>query len=116
MKYPTLITLFLAFVFASSNMFAQEIDYGTATVTEEYCVSLDTELPIAEYYTIDISHLHLITELEAVNKFGFISNNLLTYKVNFADETVYLHVHLDRTTTPKDIHWWNEYVESLCGL
>jgi hypothetical protein len=116
MKYLTITTVFLALIFASSNSFAQDIEYGTATVTEEYCVSLDTESPIAEHYSIDISHLHLMTELEAVNKFGFISNNLLTYTVDFEAETAYLHVHLDRTSTPEDIIWWNDYVESLCGL
>ena len=71
MNYPTVTTLLLTLLFASPNIFGQEleIDYGTATITEGYCVSLDTESPIAEYYSIDISHLSFDTELEAVNKF-----------------------------------------------
>ena len=117
MKYLTKFTLLLAFVCSSTSMFAQdEIDYATATVTEEYCVSLDTESPISEYYEIDISHLGLTTELEAVGRFGFISNNLLTYTVDFESETAHLHVHLDRTSSPQGITWWNDYVNSLCGL
>ncbi|NOQ75350.1 MAG: hypothetical protein GQ574_25290 [Crocinitomix sp.] len=118
MNYLTMTTLLLALIFAPMSIFAQDegIDYGTATVTEEYCVSLNTEVPISEYYSIDISHLDITTELEAVNNFGFISNNLLTYSVDFAAEKAYLHVHLDRTSAPKDIIWWNEYVNSLCGL
>lgn len=116
MKYLTTTNVFLALIFASSNSFAQEIEFGTATVTEDYCVSLDTESPISKHYSIDISHLHLMTALEAVNKFGFISNNLLTYSVDYEAETAYLHVHLDRTPTHQDIIWWNDYVESLCGL
>ena len=118
MKYLTTNTILLALLFAPALIFAQEgeMDYGTATVTHEYCVNLDTESPISENYLIDISHLHLTTELEAVNNFGFISNNLLTYTVDFEAEQAYLQIHLDRTPTPKDIVWWNAYVTSLCGL
>ena len=117
MKYLLMTPILWAFLLASTSSFAQdEIEYGTATVSEEYCVSLDTDSAISEYYSIDISHLNLLTELEAVNNFGFISNNLLTYSVDYAAETAYLHVHLDRTSSPKDIVWWNDYVNSLCGL
>ncbi|MFT5822167.1 MAG: hypothetical protein ACI8ZM_003423 [Crocinitomix sp.] len=118
MKQLSMTTLLLAFLLAPMSIFAQdeEIEYGTATVSEAYCVSLNTETPISEYYSIDISHLDVATELEAVNNFGFISNNLLTYTVDFAAEKAYLHVHLDRTSSPKDILWWNDYIISLCGL
>jgi hypothetical protein len=118
MKYLNLTTIILVLIFAPTTIFAQdeEIDYGTATVSEEYCVSLNTESPISEFYSIDISHLHLDTELEAINNFGFISNNLVTYTVDYAAETAYLQVHLDRTSSPKDILWWSEYINSLCGL
>ena len=118
MKQLKMTTLLLAFILAPMSMFAQdeEIEYGTATVSSEYCVNLDTEAAISEYYVIDISHLAIATELDAVNNFGFISNNLLTYSVDYAAEKAYLHVHLDRTSSPKDIVWWNEYIISLCGL
>tara|TARA_B110000046_G_C12949005_1_gene379254 strand:+ start:1010 stop:1231 length:222 start_codon:yes stop_codon:yes gene_type:complete len=39
MKYLTTTNVFLALIFASSNSFAQEIEFGTATVTEDYCGS-----------------------------------------------------------------------------
>lgn len=108
----------LAFIAIAPVMsLAQEDEsYATATITTEYCVSLDSEATISEFYEIDISHLHLPSEIEANNKFGYINNNLLTYTVDFEASKAYLHVHLDRTPEPKDIVWWNSYIESLCGL
>jgi hypothetical protein len=73
-------------------------------------------VPISEFYEIDISHLDLASELEAQNKLGHIENNLLTYTVNFEAEKAYLQIHLDRTSDPMDILWWNDYINSLCGL
>lgn len=119
MKYPRKALTVCAGLLAATASFGQpegDFDYATATITEEFCVSLDTEVEVSEYYEIDISHLALESEIEAKNKFGYIDNNLLTYSVDFAAEKAYLHIHLDRTAEPKDIVWWSAYIESLCGL
>ncbi|WP_066758539.1 hypothetical protein [Crocinitomix algicola] len=118
MKYRKINTLLLGLVFSPFGLFAQPGDeIPTATVTDELCVSIDdTGSPISETYEIDISHLHLHSEKEANDKFGYISNNLLTYTVDFSAEKAYLNVHLDRTSEPKDVVWWNDYIISLCGL
>lgn len=103
----------------SVNSFAQTdegLDYGNATISEDYCVSINTDDPISEHYEININHLHLASEKEANDRFGFICNNLLTYTVDFSAEKAYLQVHLDRTTSPKDVVWWNNYITGLCGL
>ncbi len=112
-----------AFIFLSLTISAQsfaqyvdEVEYLSASITTEYCVSLDSSSPVGEYYEMDISHLHLSTEKDANDRFGFISNNLLTYVVDFEENKVYLQVHLNRTPEPKDIVWWNSYIDSLCGL
>jgi hypothetical protein len=113
------LTNFLwVFLFASPafTQIDEHDDHGTASITEELCVTLDAESPIQEFYAIDISHLDFESAKVANDRFGFISNNLLTYSVDFESETAYLQVHLDRTSEPKDIVWWNDYIESLCGL
>lgn len=95
--------------------FAQWPDnYGTGTITATYCVSIDTAQPLQEYYKIDISQLNFATEIDAQKVFGAISNNRLTYKVDFAGQAAYLKVHADRTQYPQDVIWWNNYIQSLC--
>jgi len=113
------LTNFLWILLIGSPAFAQlegHDDHGTAIITEELCVTLDDEKPIQEFYAIDITHLDFESAKIANDRFGFISNNLLTYSVEFESNTAYLQVHLDRTSEPKDINWWNDYLDSLCGL
>jgi hypothetical protein len=110
---------FLWLIFFTLPTYAQEedhVDPGIATITSELCVSLDADNPIQEFYSIGFSHLDFESAKIASDRFGFISNNLLTYSVDYEAETAELHVHLDRTPEPKDIVWWNEYLSSLCGL
>lgn len=87
---------------------------GTASISDSYCVTLDDSKSIQKFYEIDISHLGFATEYDAKKKFGHISNNLLTYKVDFESKVVILHVHNDRTDSPKGVIWWNDYLTSLC--
>lgn len=107
----------LSFLTLSSVSFSQDTEsLPTASCSEEFCVQLDGSLPIQEFYKIDIGSFEFATYEDAQKKFGYISNNLLTYKVNFADEEVVLQVHTDRTPESQDLVWWNEYLTSLCGL
>lgn len=99
------------------GIFAQdEIDYGSASITPEFCVTIDAETPVKNFYVIDIDHLHISDDIDAVNKFGHIENNLITYTVDLVEQKAYLELHLERTAEPKDILWWSAYVNSLCGL
>lgn len=108
----------LSFVFSTISFSQTDdgLDYGNATISDHYCVTLDPAQPIQEFYEIDIAHLGLASEKLANDKFGFIENNLLSYTVDFVESKAYLQVHLDRTSEPKDIVWWNEYLTSICGL
>jgi hypothetical protein len=90
-------------------------NYETATITGDYCVSLDATKAVVEFYKIDITSLNFATENDAKKVFGAISNNLLSYSVDFANGAAYLHVHLDRTKNPEDIAWWNNYIQGLCN-
>jgi hypothetical protein len=113
MKTIRLFTLLLTLTFAP-NLFAQ--DTLVATITLDDCVTLDAGEAIAGFYRIDISAFGFASETEANNHFGYIANNYLTYHVNLNENEVILEVHKNRTPTPKDIVWWNDYLSTLCGF
>lgn len=88
--------------------------YEIGSITPGYCVSIDITKPVVEFYKIDISTLNFATEQEAQKVFGAISNNLLSYRVDFNNQAAYLQVHTDRTQTPQDVNWWNNYIAETC--
>ncbi|MBN4073139.1 hypothetical protein JYT74_03750 [Crocinitomix catalasitica] len=109
--------LSICFLIACSVSIAQDSDsYPAATCSDEFCVQLDPDQAIQEHYKIDIAPFGFATNEAARAKFGYISNNLLTYTVDFDIQRVILTVHTDRTPVPHDITWWNDYIDSLCGL
>lgn len=102
---------------ASSAIYAQdEIDYGSASISPEYCVTIDADSPVKNFYVIDIDHLHISDEIQAIEKFGHIENNLISYSVDLVEQKAYLELHLDRTAELQDVLWWSAYLTSLCGL
>jgi hypothetical protein len=110
------VATFLVVENASSQQSPQwPTSYETATITTDYCVTLDATKAISEFYKIDITALNFATESDAKKVFGAISNNLLSYQVDFANGAAYLHVHLNRTKNPEDITWWNNYIQGLCN-
>lgn len=88
--------------------------YGVGTINSTYCVAIDTSVPLVEFYQIDIAALNFATEIDAKKMFGHISNNRLTYRVDFQNHVAYLQIHSDRTEHPQDVVWWNNYIASLC--
>lgn len=111
-----IITIAVLFFSVLGSAQSDPSTYPVATVTTDYCVQLDTNVPLAEFYKIDITPFGFTTFAEAHDQFGRISNNLLTYKVDIDNQRVVLQVHLDRTDVPHDLAWWNDYLDSLCGL
>ena len=106
----------LAFLCGSLSLSAQEsADMGTATLDANYCLTLNTDQPLNEFYSADISGLGFDTELDAKKTFGMKSNNLITYSVDYSNNRVIAHLHLDRTREPKDLQWWSDYLKTVCG-
>lgn len=89
--------------------------YEIGTITADHCVSIDTSKPLVEFYQLDITALNFSNETEAKKLFGYISNNRLTYIVDFPNHVAYLRVHADRTQFPQDVIWWNDYIQGLCS-
>ncbi|WP_027418851.1 hypothetical protein [Crocinitomix catalasitica] len=108
--------LFVLFVQATT--FAQEGDseivYGSATSTENCCITLDASSPIQEYYKADLSVFGFENEAAAEKLMGFKSNNLVSLKADYANNVMLIRIHTDRTSTPNDIVWWNDYLKSIC--
>jgi hypothetical protein len=118
LKKISKLVLATGFLFLTTASFGQTEEwpetYGQGTINTSYCVTIDTTQPLQEFYKIDISHLNFATATDAQKVFGAISNNRLTYRVDFANHAAYLKVHADRTTTPQDVIWWNNYIDGLC--
>lgn len=100
---------------ANAQVFPEGTTFGTATVTAEYCVTLDPSSPVQEWYEMDISAFGFTNLAEAQNAFLMRSNNLISYNVvDLAEQKAYARVHVDRTPAPEDIVWWNDYLSTLC--
>ena len=116
MKYLyKFLFLICPFLIANNSYSQVEPSYPSATINSEFCVGISMDSPLSEFYTIDISGLSFESELDAVNKFGFICNNLITYVVNYSENKVILHLHLDRTYEPMNLEWWGDYLDSRCN-
>ena len=116
MKYlDKFLFLFCPFLFAINSYSQEDAAYPSATMDSEFCVSISMASPLSEFYTIDISELTFESELDAINKFGFICNNFITYVVNYSENKVVLQLHLDRTYEPMNLEWWGDYLESRCA-
>ncbi|WP_027421128.1 hypothetical protein [Crocinitomix catalasitica] len=108
-----------AILLFSSASFSQEtadpISYGTATISADFCVVLDAENPIQEYYKASLADLGFESEAEAVKQCGYKHNNLYTLEVDYANNEVLIKIHTDRTSAPQDVAWWNTYFVDLCS-
>ena len=110
--FPVLFILF------SSNLLSQNFadysKYGNATITENFCVSIDDTKELNRFYVLDIAPFKFSDIESARKKFNSISNNLLTYSVDFPNNLVYLEIHTNRTKEVKSATWWKNYILSLC--
>ena len=110
--FPVLFILFSSNLF--SQNFADHSKYGNATITENFCVSIDDTKELNRFYVLDIAPFKFSDIESARKKFNSISNNLLTYSVDFPNNLVYLEIHTNRTKEVKSATWWKNYILSLC--
>jgi len=92
------------------------ITFLPATVTEDFCVSLNADQPIAEWYVMDITLLGFTNQEEAEKAFWSRSNNYVTYQVKLDENKAYAKIWIGRTQVPHDITWWNSYLGSICSI
>lgn len=113
-----LLLFFIIFSLSQTSIFAQTnsqpSEIGSATITDSYCVTLNTNEELKGVYKISISAFNFPSEIDAKKAFGKISNNYLSFKVDFEQQVVFLKVHSDRTVTLNTVFWWNEYLANKC--
>ncbi len=110
--FPVLFILFSNSLF--SQNFEDHAKYGKATISENFCVSIDDTKELNTFYVLDIAPISFVDMESASKKFNSLSNNLLTYKVDFPNQLVYLQIHVNRTKELQSAGWWKNYILTLC--
>jgi hypothetical protein len=92
-------TLFVALAFCSVSSFAQDVpveELPTATLDENFYLTLDPTAPVSEYYFVDISHLDFASEDELTKKCGYyLTANLITPEVHYGDNYLVVRIHTE---------------------
>jgi hypothetical protein len=86
----------LALTLGTLNLSAQDKagTLQTATIDANYHVTLDPDLPLADFYKVDISHLSFENEAEAIKLLGvYVSGNLVSNEVKYAEKYMLIKIH-----------------------
>jgi hypothetical protein len=114
LKKLVLICTLLFSTMAFSQDIEEAITYGSAVIEGESCITLDVDSPLQEFYVADASALGFTTQAEMRKYCGGHQNNLVSLQEDFANNQILIRIHTDRTYDPKDLTWWNEYLQSIC--
>ena len=86
--------ILLTIVLTATPASAQEMP--RAVINPEYLVSLPTEIPLQEYYFVDISHLDFTDEQEAIYLLtSYVTANLISNEVFYTDGYMVIRIHLE---------------------
>ena len=90
---------------------------GNSSMDQNYCLSLDTNEPLVEVYEFDISQLGFVSAEEATKVFNRISNNLISYVVDYDNNRGFAKIYNDRIPDGETgtVIWWNNYLSNLCN-
>ena len=102
----TLLVMMPQLTIAQSENRSDKFD---ATVDANMLVVLDDSAPVKSVYTADISNMSFKDEASAKKAFNHVSSNLVSYEVNWDDQTVAIFVHNDRLKEDRSIQDWNKY-------
>lgn len=106
-------------LFVTSFSFSQDpftaTNFSPATISGNYCVVLNNGSELVEFYMADASGLNWTSGAEAKKQCGYHSNNLVTFQADYANKKILVRIHMDRTKEPKDLDWWNKYLQSICN-
>ena len=85
--------------FIASSAFAQDVpveELPTATLDENFHLTLNPEAPVSEYYYVDISHLDFANEAEAIKKCrDYLSANLISNEVHYSENYMIVRIHTE---------------------
>ena len=91
--------LSLAIGLSAISTFAQDVDVDelpTAIIADDYIITLDSEVPIQDYYSADISHLDFAS-LEAGQKLLniYCRGNLVSCELLFDEGKAIVHIYTE---------------------
>lgn len=108
--------LIMALGLSAVNSFAQDVaieELPVATINTGYYITLP-EIPVQEYYFVDISHMVFADEQEAVYLLGaYCSGNLITNEVHYADHYMIIQIHTEYVEGEIDRVQLQEYLGQL---
>ena len=114
MKFPVFL-LFICILFSSAS-FAQEVteeELPVATISDSYIVTLPTDIPLTTHYKVDISHLAFTDETEATKTMRqYLTGNLITNEVNYAEQSMIIHIHTEYLNGDLDITKVQHYLSN----
>ena len=86
--------ILLTIVLTATPASAQEMP--RAVINPEYLVSLPTDIPLQEYYFVDISHLDFADEQEAIYLLtSYVTANLISNEVFYSEGYMQIQLHLE---------------------
>ena len=103
--------LLLLMAVAPQTASAQSTIHPAVSILNTRSIILDTAAPLSDTYTGSISQLGFQTEKQAIGFFGRISDNLVTYQVNYAAGTVLAKLHLTRAPSGWSVANWNQHIQ-----
>jgi hypothetical protein len=101
----------------SAGAIAQDVpveDLPVATIDENYYVTLP-EMPVQEYYFVDISHLDFADEQEAVYLLtSYVTANLISNEIFYAEGYMVIRIHLEYIPEEEvDLEQLQDYLNHL---
>jgi|GEM_PF-1533353 len=103
--------------FLSFTSYSQALDLEslpTATLTEGFLLTLDSSLPVADYYYVDISHMGFTSEIEAVKACrNYLSGNLISNEVHYSENYMIVHIHTEYMSGALDYEKLQLYLNQL---
>lgn len=109
----------LAFFMISGilSLNAQDMDIDalpTGTLTTGFYLTLDSEVPVSNYYKVDISHMGFENETEAITKCRhYLSGNLISNVVHFDEGFMIVRIHTEYMGDDLDYDKLSTYLNQL---
>lgn len=110
-------TLIFTIGFMAFSTFGQDMpieELPTATLTEDFYLTLDPSVPVSEYYYVDISEMNFVNEAEAIKKCrDYLSANLISNEVHYSENYIIVHIHTEYMDGDLDYDKLQTYLNQL---
>lgn len=108
--------LVMALGLSAVNAHAQDVvieDLPVATINTSFYVTLP-DIPVQEYYFVDISHMVFADEQEAIYLLtSYVTGNLITNEIHYADGYMIIHIHTEYVEGEIELAQLQDYLNHL---